>query len=107
MKYLYLVWKNLWRKKVRTILTILSIFVAFLLFGLLRALGQAFSGGVDLANAQRLVVIDKISIINSLPASYLQRIESVEGVARVAHSSWFGGYYQEQRNQFPQFPVDP
>ncbi len=107
MKYFYLVWKSLWRKKVRTILTILSVFVAFLLFGLLSALGQAFSGGVDLANAQRLVVIDKISIINSLPAAYLQKIASVPGVERVAHSSWFGGYYQDQRNQFPQFPVDP
>ena len=107
MKYFYLVWKSLWRKKVRTILTILSVFVAFLLFGFLSALNQAFSGGVDLANAKRLVVLDKISIINSLPASYLQKIESVEGVQRVAHASWFGGYYQDQKNQFPQFPVDP
>ncbi len=107
MKYCYLIWKSLWRKKVRTILTMLSVFVAFLLFGLLSALGQAFSGGVDLANAQRLVVIDKISIINALPSSYLQKIAAVPGVERVAHSDWFGGYYQDSRNQFPQFPVDP
>ena len=107
MKYLYLVWKSLWRKKVRTILTILSIFVAFLLFGLLSALNQAFSGNTDLANAQRLVVLDKISIINSLPGAYLAKIEAVPGVERVANLSWFGGYYQNQRNQFPQFPVDP
>jgi putative ABC transport system permease protein len=107
MKYFYLIWKSLWRKKVRTVLTMLSVFVAFLLFGLLNALGQAFSGGVDLANARRLVVIDKISIINSLPASYLQKIAAVAGVEIVTHSSWFGGYYQDQTQQFPQFPVDP
>ena len=107
MKYFYLVWKSLWRKKIRTTLTILSVFVAFLLFGLLNALNQAFGGASDLANAQRLITLDKISIINSLPAAYLQRIESIPGVSRVAHASWFGGYYQEPRNQFAQFPVDP
>jgi putative ABC transport system permease protein len=107
MKYFYLVWKSLWRKKVRTILTMLSVFVAFLLFGLLSALNQVFGGAEDLANARRLVTIDKISIINSLPSAYLSRIESVPGVERVAHASWFGGYYQDPKNQFPQFAVDP
>ena len=108
MKYLYLVWKSLWRKKIRTTLTILSVFVAFLLFGLLSGLNQVFSGVADIANAQRLVTLDKISIINSLPSAYLQRIESVPGVRRVAHASWFGGYYQDPKTgQFPQFPVDP
>jgi len=106
VKYLYLVWKSLWRKKVRTILTMLSVFVAFLLFGMLSALDQAFTGSPDLANAQRLVVLDKISIINSLPGSYLAKIEATPGVQSVAHQSWFGGYYQEQKNQFAQFPVD-
>ena len=107
MKYLYLVWKSMWRKKVRTILTILSIFIAFLLFGLLNAVNQVFGGATDLANARRLITLDKISIINSLPAAYLSRIEAVPGVTRVAHASWFGGYYQDPRNQFAQFPVDP
>ena len=85
MKYFYLVWKSLWRKKIRTILTILSVAVAFLLFGLLSGLNQVFSGVSDIANAQRLVTLDKISIINSLPAAYLQRIESVSGVNRASH----------------------
>jgi len=107
MKYFYLIWKSIWRKKVRTILTILSIFVAFLLFGLLSALNQAFTGNPDLANSSRLVVVDKVSIINSMPGRYLAKIEATPGVAKVALSNWFGGYYQEQRNQFPQFPVDP
>ena len=77
MKYFYLVWKSLWRKKVRTILTMLSVLVAFLLFGLLSAFDTAFSGGVDVANASRLVTIDKISLINPVPASYQQKIKAV------------------------------
>lgn len=107
MKYFRLIWKNAWRKKIRTFLTILSVFVAFLLFALLSGIGYAFRGGVDAADAERLIVIDKISLINMMPMSYLNRIRSVEGVDSVAHATWFGGYYQEQRNQFGQFPVDP
>lgn len=107
MKYFRLIWKNAWRKKIRTSLTILSVFVAFLLFSLLSAIGYAFKGGVDVADAERLIVIDKISLINPLPFSYLNRIASVDGVESVTHASWFGGYYQEPQNQFGQFPVDP
>ena len=107
MKYFRLIWKNAWRKKIRTSLTILSVFVAFLLFALLSAIGFAFRGGVDVADADRLVIIDKISLINMLPMSYMNRVASTDGVASVTHASWFGGYYQDPRNQFPQFPVDP
>lgn len=107
MKYFRLIWKNVWRKKIRTSLTILSVLVAFLLFALLSALGYAFRGGVDVANAERLIVIHKVSLINPLPMSYLNRIAATEGVESVTHASWFGGYYQDQRNQFGQFPVDP
>jgi putative ABC transport system permease protein len=107
MKYFRLIWKNAWRKKIRTSLTILSVFVAFLLFALLSAIGFAFRGGVDVADAERLIIIDKISLINPLPMSYMNRIAATDGVESVTHASWFGGYYQEPRNQFGQFPVDP
>ena len=107
MRYFRLIWKNAWRKKIRTALTILSVFVAFLLFAMLSAIGYAFKGGVDVADAERLVVIEKVSLINPLPISYLNRIASTEGVSAVTHADWFGGYYQEPQNQFPQFPVDP
>jgi len=107
MKYFRLVWKNVWRKKIRTSLTILSVFVAFLLFALLSAIGYAFKGGVDVADAERLIVINKVSLINPLPMSYLNRIASDDGVQSVTHASWFGGFYQEPRNQFGQFPVEP
>ena len=107
MKYFGLIWKNAWRKKIRTSLTILSILVAFLLYFLLNAVGQALTGGVDLATAKRLIVIDKISLINPLPYSYLSKIAAIPGVRKVTHSSWFGGYYQDPKNLFAQFPIDP
>lgn len=107
MKYFGLIWKNVWRKKVRTSLTILSVFVAFLLFALLSAIGYAFKGGQDAASAERLITIDKVSLINPLPMAYKNRIASTPGVNGVTHATWFGGYYQDPRVQFPQFPVDP
>lgn len=107
MKYFRLIWSNAWRKKIRTFLTVLSVFVAFLLFALLSAIGFAFRGGVDVADAERLIVINKVSLINPLPISYMSRVAATEGVEAVTHASWFGGYYQDPRNQFGQFPVDP
>jgi putative ABC transport system permease protein len=107
MKYLYLVWSNLKRKKLRTVLTVLSILVAFLLFGYLAAIRTAFTQGIEVAGLDRLIVRHKVSIIQMLPASYEARIEQVEGVEEAVAAVWFGGYFQEPRNQFPQFPVKP
>ncbi len=107
MKFLPLVWRNLLRRKVRTIFTVLSIFIAFVLFGVLMAIRMAFSMGVDMAGQGRLMVIDKVSIINPLPASYESQLKQVDGVLDVTHSNWFGGYYQEVKNQFATFAVDP
>ena len=81
MRFLPLVWRNLLRRKVRTTFTLLSVFVAFVLFGILMAIKVAFSAGVTIAGAERLVMIDKVSLINPIPLSYMQRIASTEGVA--------------------------
>jgi putative ABC transport system permease protein len=107
MKFLPMVWRNLLRRKVRTIFTVLSIFIAFLLFGVLMAIRAAFSMGVDMAGQGRLMVIDKVSIINPLPASYESQIKQLEGVTDITHANWFGGYYQDVRNQFATFATDP
>ncbi|WP_111641854.1 ABC transporter permease [Marinimicrobium alkaliphilum] len=106
MKYFYFIWKNLVRKKLRTTLTILSIAVAFILFGALGSINAAFSQGAEIAGADRLLTIHKVSLIQSLPYSYVNRVRGVEGVNEVTYASWFGGYYQEPRNQFAQFAVD-
>ena len=107
MKYLYLIWSNLKRKKIRTILTLLSIMVAFTLFGYLGAIKQGFSQGVDVAGLDRLIVRHKVSIIQMLPQSYESRIEQIEGVEDAVHQTWFGGVYQKPSNFFAQMPVMP
>ena len=107
MKFLSLVWSSFKRKKVRTILTLASIVVAFTLFGYLAAIKQAFSQGVDVAGADRLIVRHKVSIIQFLPVSYEADMEQIEGVADATHATWFGGIYQEPKNFFAQLPVKP
>jgi putative ABC transport system permease protein len=110
MKFLPLVWANLKRKKVRTLFTLLSILVAFVLFGYLGAIRMAFSMGVDVAGADRMMTTHKTSIIMNLPISYLDRIAAVPGVRTVTHMSWFGGIYKDSSTNFQglfQAPVDP
>ena len=107
MKYLYLVWSNLKRKKLRSILTVLSILVAFTLFSYLGAIRQSFSQGIDVAGLDRLIVRHKVAIIQMLPAAYEARMERVDGVVDATHQTWFGGVYQKPSNFFPQMPVEP
>jgi putative ABC transport system permease protein len=107
MKFLHLVWCNLKRKKMRTMLTLLSILVAFVLFALLSALKLALGGGVNLADANRLIVRHRVSFIQPLPHAYLARIARIPGVSAVSHQTWFGGIYQDPKNQFGTFPVEP
>jgi putative ABC transport system permease protein len=106
MKSFRLVWANLRRKKVRTTLTIGSFTVALFLFGLLAAVRMGFRGGADAAGADRLDVINRVSLILPLPFSYRDRLLRVPGVSGVTHATWFGGVYQDERNFFPQFAVD-
>jgi putative ABC transport system permease protein len=108
MKFFHLIWSNLKRRKLRTLLTLLSIFVAFLLYGLLCTIKEAFTAGVSMAGADRLVVRHKVSLIMNLPVSYKARMEQIPGVAAVAHFTWFNGIYKnEPKNFFGSFPVEP
>jgi putative ABC transport system permease protein len=106
LKSFRLVWANLRRKKVRTTLTIGSFTVALFLFGLLAAIRMGFRGGADAAGADRLDVINRVSLILPLPLSYRDRLLKVPGVKGVTYATWFGGVYQDERNFFPQFAVD-
>ena len=107
MKLIGLVWANLFRKKTRTLLTLLSLISAFLLFGLLQAVSNAFSAGADFVGASRLITQARVSFTQSLPMRQLPQIESVPGVAAVSYQQWFGGIYQDPKNFFAQFAVDP
>lgn len=107
MKFIPLIWAMLWRKKVRTFLTLLSILIAFLLFGMLQGVNSAFKQTIERSNVNRLIVTNRISITESLPYAYLQQIEAMPGVALVSHESWFGPYYQDPKNFIAAFPVEP
>ena len=106
MKYFALLRANLFRKKLRTTLTIGSFAVALFLFGLLTVVRGAFNQGVDIAGADRLVVINKVSLINPLPIAYRDRMLRIPGVKFVTFDNWFGGVYIKESNFFPQFAVD-
>jgi putative ABC transport system permease protein len=107
MKFLPLIWSSLRRKKARTLLTILSVLVAFVLFGFLSSIRTALTGGVQMAGADRLVVRHKVSLIQLLPVSYKARMERIPGVVLATHQTWFGGVYQDPKNFFMQCPVVP
>jgi putative ABC transport system permease protein len=107
MKFLPLIWKNVWRRKFRTTFTLLSIFIAFMLFGILMTIRTAFSMGVDLAGLDRLVLINKVSLIIPLPVAYKARLQQVAGVELASHQTWFNGIYREPANFFANIAVEP
>jgi putative ABC transport system permease protein len=107
MNLFSLIWSNLFRRKVRTFLTLFSVLVAFLLFTLLRTITGAFSGEVNIAGVDRLTVLSKYSMIELLPMSHMNEIRQIEGVDSVVHQTFFGGSYQAINNFFFKFPVNP
>ena len=107
MKFLPLLFANLTRKKIRTLLTIGSFAVAMFLFGLLVAVRAGFNQGIDVAGADRLVVIGRTGVIQPLPLPYQERIRKLPGVKDVTHATWFGGVYQDPKNFFAQFVIEP
>ena len=107
MNDLILIRKNLFRRKLRAILMMVSILIAFAIFGVLASFERAFNAGQDRATADRLVVVNKINFTQPLPISYYNRVAAVDGVAEVTHLNWFGGYYQEPRNFLIALAVDP
>nr|KAJ9616247.1 hypothetical protein H2204_013921 [Knufia peltigerae] len=107
MKYFSLVWAQLFRSRTRTLLTLLSVVAAFLLFGMLDSVRVAFSSGGSVEGANRLVVASRLSITQSLPIRLETQIRQVSGVHDVTYGMWFGGIYQDPKNFFPNFSVAP
>lgn len=106
MKYRHLIFANLLRKKMRTALTAGSFAAALFLFGILAVVRGAFHQGLEVAGTDRLVVVNKVSIIQPLPLSYRDRLLRIPGVTQVTFANWFGGVYQDERNFFPEFAID-
>ena len=107
MSYLLLMRKNLFRHKLRAILMIVCILTAFAIFGVLASIERSVNAGQDLAAADRLVVVNKISFTQPLPIAYVDRVRAVDGVQQVTHVNWFGGYYQDPKNSVVALAVDP
>lgn len=103
-----LVAKNLTRKGFRTALLLVSVVLAFLIFATMNAFLDSLDRGADAGlNRQRLVVANKINFTQPLPYAYYNRVKALDGVAVASHANWFGGYFQEQRNQVFTFAVEP
>ena len=107
MKFSRLIFANLFRKKIRLLLTVGSFAIALFLFTFLAVVRSAFSRGTDLAGADRLVVINRVGLINTMPLAYGDKIRQIRGVKFATHNNWFGGVYQDEKNFFPQFVIDP
>ena len=106
MFLLRLLFKNAFRHRLRTMLTMVGLVVAICAFGLLRTIVDAWYAGVEGTSSTRLITRNSISLTFPLPLSYAERLRSVEGVTGLSWSNWFGGVYITERNFFPQFAVD-
>jgi putative ABC transport system permease protein len=102
-----LVRKNLFRRKLRAALMIVSILIAFMIFGVLAGFYRAFTAGEDRAAADRLITVNKINFTQPLPIAYFNRVRAVEGVRQVTFANWFGGYYQDPKNFMLTLAVEP
>jgi putative ABC transport system permease protein len=107
MRFALLILSNFKRHKTRTLLTMLSILVAFVLFAYLAAIRNAFQAGVSVAGADRLITRNRITLIQPLPQSYEAQIEQIDGIALATQAAWFGGIYKENEASFPQIAVEP
>src|SRR6266700_6025 len=107
MKFSRLILANLFRKKIRLILTVGSFAIALVLFTFLAVVKSAFSRGTEIAGADRLIVVSRIGLMQLMPISYRDKILAIPGVKVVTHNNWFGGVYQDEKNFFPQFVIDP
>ena len=107
MFLLKLLFKNAFRHKLRSWLTILSITIAILAFGLLQTVVDGFYSGVKRASVNRILTRNAISMTFSLPYSYKEKIKQIRGVTDVSAMNWFGGIYIDEKNFFPNLAVEP
>jgi putative ABC transport system permease protein len=107
MHFLKILSRNAFRHRLRTLLTILGITIAILAFGLLRTVVSAWYAGVNASSATRLITRNAVSLVFTMPISYLERVRQIEGVAGVSYANWFGGVYIDEKNFFPNFAIEP
>jgi putative ABC transport system permease protein len=106
MKYARLIWVNLLRNKLRTLLTVLSVCVALFLFSTLRSVITALDAATEVGSEARLMTLSATGITFLLPQAHYNRLVAVEGVRSVSWANWFGAIYIDESNFFAQFAVD-
>src|SRR6187397_103943 len=102
-----LVRKNLFRRKLRASLMIVSILIAFMIFGVLAGFYRAFTLGEDRAAADRMITVNKINFTQPMPIAYFNRVRALDGVRQVTFANWFGGYYQDPKNFLMSLAIEP
>ena len=107
MNDFYLVFKNISRNKLRLLLNTFAIAIAFLLFGMLGSINNAFNSGIELSADDRLVVVNKINFTQPLPLSYAEKVRNIEGVEQVTYANWFGAFVKDSNHFFSGMAVDP
>jgi putative ABC transport system permease protein len=107
MTFLSLITSHLRHGRVRTSFTVMSVVTAFLLLGLLLPLDRLFQSRVQFADAQRLIVTNKASLMRPLPVNYEERLEEIDGVEKVAAFTYFGAFYRDPGNQVAAIVTDP
>jgi len=107
MHLIKLILRNALRHRLRTGLTMVGLVVAILSFGLLQTVVDAWYAGAEGAAPNRLITRNAVSLMVPLPVHYRDKIRSVDGVKAVAAANWFAGVYQDPKNFFPQFAVEP
>jgi putative ABC transport system permease protein len=106
MKYLFLIWSGMWRKRTRAALILLQVTVAFTLFGVLQGLNTGIKQAINKAHANRMYVLSRVSSGDSLPFSLLADIKRVPGVVAITQQSGIGGTYQNPDQQIGANAVD-
>jgi len=108
MTYVGLVLRNLLRHPLRSILTTLSIALSIFLVCAVLTLPSALEAILEQAASNvRISVHHKAGLTYWLPQAYLQRVKTLPGVEAVNEYTWFGGVYDEPKNMFPNFAIDP
>jgi putative ABC transport system permease protein len=118
MKYFPLVWAAIMRKPTRAVLTLLSVMLAFTLFGLTIGMNATFAKFKEDARDDRMFVFARFSGL--VPVALERQIESMPGVEMVASSSGIGGYIKDPKNRVfvqmmddkvakvnPEYPITP
>jgi putative ABC transport system permease protein len=107
IKFLPLVWSNLWRLPLRTALALLSLVAAFALLGLAQALDAMFTLGYSQMGESRLYVQSRVSFVNPLPVALAPRLDAIAGVKAVMGFQRLRSYHQDPKNVFGVIPVEP